>query len=253
MRRAAQFLWFTVAAVAVAPAVRADRVDDLARIHVEALGGRERIAALAAMRASGEVDTGGKRVRFTLTAARPDRVRLETAGGGSRTLVQATDGREPPWEFDTGSWPPRYQTMPENVARAFAADAEFDDPLVAGRARGFEFEYAGDAQIEGHAYLRVLVKRNPGQSFAILIDADTYMIAMRTEKRQGAGGKATQIVTRYEDYRPVDGVLLPHRITVTVDGRVLQQTVIEAIIANPELTVETFTRPKSAIDAAPRK
>ncbi|HUR58442.1 MAG TPA: hypothetical protein VM029_12070, partial [Opitutaceae bacterium] len=40
---------------------------DVARIHVEAIGGRQRIDALRALRASGSVITGGKRVRFLLT------------------------------------------------------------------------------------------------------------------------------------------------------------------------------------------
>src|SRR4051812_3711459 len=82
-------------------AARADTGEELARIHVEAIGGKQRIAALVALRATGSVVAGGKQVRFTLTAARPAKVRLETESGG-RTLVQASDGAEPPWEFDTG-------------------------------------------------------------------------------------------------------------------------------------------------------
>ncbi len=238
--------WLTLLVLLVATVARADRADDLVRIHVEALGGRERINALAAMRATGDVVTAAGRVRFNLIAARPNRVRLETAGAGTRSLVQASDGQEPPWEFDTGNWPPRYTTMPENVGRTFAADAEFDDPLVAGATRGFAFEYAGETEVDGRKYLRVLVTRKPAESYAVLLDSDTYMIAMRAEKRQVAPGKAVQIVTHYDDYRPVDGVLLPHKITVTVDGKITQQTLVDDVTPNPELTPETFTRPKAA-------
>lgn len=235
-------VWFALALGASA-AAGADRVADLARIHLEAMGGRQRVEALKALRATGTVTSGGKRVRFTLIAARPARVRVETENGG-RTLVQATDGEEPPWEFGNGSWPPRYQPMRDNVAKTFAADAEFDDPLVAGAKRGFTYEYGGEAELNGKKLLRVLVTRKRIDTFSVLLDPDTYLIVARTEQRHSTFGRVLQIVTRYEDFRPVDGVLLPHEITVSMDGRVTQQTKIEQIIANPKLTDDTFTRPK---------
>src|SRR5471032_3339999 len=64
---------------------RADQAADIARIHLEAIGGRERVDKLRGLRVTGFVVVGDKRVRFVMIAARPDRVRLETASDG-RTL-----------------------------------------------------------------------------------------------------------------------------------------------------------------------
>jgi hypothetical protein len=151
---------------------------------------------------------------------------------------------EPPWEFDTGTWPPRYREMSEPAARAFTADAEFDDPLVAGPARGFTLEYAGEVEVEGRTLLRVLVTRKLADTFALLLDEETYFILFRVEQRTTAGGLKRQIVTRYDDFRPVEGVLLPHRVTLLTDGRMEQQMIMEKIETNPDVTPETFTRPK---------
>jgi hypothetical protein len=221
----------------------ADRAQELARIHVEAIGGRERIEKLAALRATGQVRAGGKQVRFTMTAARPDKVRLETEAGG-RTLVQGTDGVGPAWEFDTGTWPPQYRDMAAANAKTFVADAEFDDPLVAGKARGYTFDYAGEMEANGRTMLRLLVTRNLRETYSVFLDSRTYFIVMRAEERTTAGGRKTHVVTHYDDFRPVEGVLLPHQITVAVDGRMTQQTNITRIDANPSLGAETFTRPK---------
>ena len=84
--------WFLLA-MAVA---RADQAADIVQIHLEAVGGRQRLAALTGLRMSGVVIMGEQRVRFTMIAARPNRVRLETEGNG-RTLVNASDGVEPAW------------------------------------------------------------------------------------------------------------------------------------------------------------
>lgn len=232
-------------AFAATSRLHASRAEDLARIHIEAMGGRQRIEALAALRATGEVMAGGKRLRFVLFAARPNRVRVETQSGG-RTLVQATDGVEPPWEFDTGKWPPVYQPMADANVKTFTADAEFDDPLIAGEARGYTFEYAGEVEVDGRKLLRVLITRQAGEAFSLLLDASTYLIVLRVEQRQTPAGRVSQVVTRFADFRPVEGVLLPHEVTLMVDGKVAQTTRVERIDANPEITGQTFTRPKPA-------
>jgi hypothetical protein len=152
-----------------------------------------------------------------------------------------------PWKFDATVSPPRYQAMAEAEGRLFSADAEFDDPLVAGAARGFGFDFAGEVEIAGHKMLRVLVTRKLTETFAILVDADTYFIVAKIEQRQSAGGRRVEIVTRYDDYRPVAGVLLPHRVAVMTDGKLVQQTLIERVEANPEVKSETFARPLVAL------
>jgi len=242
--RLARRLLFSVLVFAVAP-LRADQAADIAQIHLEAIGGRQRIAALHSLRISGIVVLGEKHVRFTLIAARPDRVRLETADDG-RTLINVSDGEEPAWELDTGTRPPRYRPMSEAAAKAFTADAEFDDPLVAGPARGFTLEFAGETEVDGRKLLRVLVTRKLNDTFSLLLDEETYFIVMRVERRMAADGRSRQIVARYDDFRPVEGVLLAHRVTLMTDGRTEQQMIMEKIETNPELTPETFTRPKAA-------
>lgn len=224
--------------------------EDVARIHIEAMGGAGRIAALAAFRATGHATVGGKRVRFTMVAERPNRVRLEMRDG-SRTLVQATDGIEPPWEHDTATSPSRPRVMTGTVARVFASDAEFDNPLVAGASRGYVFDFAGHAEADGRKLLRVLVTRNLVETFSLLVDPETYLIAMRVEDRTSAAGRRIQIVTRFDDFRPVDGVLLPHRITVAVDDTVTQQTTIDRVDGNPELSPNTFSMPQGDFRGLP--
>jgi hypothetical protein len=227
-----------------AAGLQADRAVELALIHTEAIGGLKRIEALKAIRVTGHVATvGGAQVRFTMVAARPALVRLETERGG-RTLVQGTDGVEPAWEFDTGTWPPQYRAMNAAVAKTFVADAEFDDPLVAGASRGYTFDFAGEMEVGGRKLLRVLVTRKLADTFSVLLDDETFFIVMRIEHRESAGGRRLQLVTHYEDFRPVEGVLLPHTVTLAIDGRATQQTKIARIEANPEVVEGTFSRPK---------
>lgn len=244
-----RFWFIPVGFILATVLLRADRAQELALIHTEAIGGQKRIEALKSIRATGHVAvTGGAQVRFTMLAARPALLRLETERGG-RTLVQGTDAVEPAWEFDTGTWPPQYRSMNASVAKTFVADAEFDDPLVAGEARGYTLDFAGEMVVDGRKLLRVLVTRKLADTFSVLLDDETFFIVMRIEHRESAGGRRLQLVTHYDDFRPVEGVLLPHTVTLAVDGRATQQTKIAKIEANPKLAEGTFSRPKVSAPA----
>jgi hypothetical protein len=220
----------------------ADRVQELTELHLAAMGGPERVAALQSLRATGEVVAGGKRVRFTLLAARPSRVRLETESDG-RILVQGADGVEPPWESEPTATPPRSGFMAAATARTFGADGEFDDPLVAGGARGYTIEDAGFGEADGRRCARLLVTRGMTDTFHLFLDPVTYLIVLRTEQRTTAVGRRVEIATRYGDFRPVEGVLLPHLIEVSIDGRVTQQTQINRVEPNPPHDPGVFRRP----------
>jgi hypothetical protein len=244
LSRGHRFLLGLALAVALAIPGRADPATEIARIHLEAIGGAERMAALKSLRFTGLVVVGNKRMKFTMIAARPDRIRLETEAEG-RTLVHASDGVQPPWEFDTGTWPPKFRDMDEANARSFTADAEFDDPLIAGAKRGFALDFAGEVEVGQRKLLRILVTRNLRDTFSVLLDPETYFIVMRVDDRTTTAGRKRQIVTRYDDFRPVDGVLLPHRVTLLTDNRVEQQMLMERVETNLAVRPEMFTRPKA--------
>lgn len=234
-------------AFGVSIALADPRVDDVAQIHLEAIGGRERVAALNALRATGQVSAAGQTLTFRMVAARPARLRLETESGG-RIRVQGTDGVRPAWEFDSAQARSGARAMSDSVARTFVSDAEFDDPLIAGRERGFTLEFAGESEVDGRKQFRVLVTRAGSEPCTLGVDASSYLIVQRTEQRATAIGRKVQVVTRYADFRPVEGVLLPHEVTTSVDGRVTQQTTIVRLDANPRLSPDDFAPigPKSA-------
>ncbi len=231
--------------------LRADsRVTDLIEIHREAIGGGERIAALTTLRASGRVLVGGTRLHFHLTAARPNRIRLETAAGG-RIRIQGFDGTGQAWETDSASTERKPRPLAVGSAKTFVADAEFDDPLIAGAERGYRFDFAGEQEKDGRKCFRLLVTRQLTETFTLLVDAATYFVVSRVELRLSPGGRKVPLVTDWSDFRPVAGVLLAHRIIVTMDGRALQETQITEIEANPVLASDHFGQPAAPFAVSP--
>lgn len=220
------------------PGLRADRADDIARIHIEAIGGRMRINLVTTLAATGRVEIDGREMNFRLLAERPNRLWMETEFAGRR-LVQGTDGESPPWQFNPDDQPVMVTRLTGQQARDFAADAEFDDPLVDYAERGYVLDYAGEATVDGRKVLKLLVTRRLVDSYFLLVDAETYFITRRVTP-EVRGGLEVVRETIYDDFRPVGGVIMPHRITVRVGDRLLHDTIMVTVTPNARVPAGSF-------------
>lgn len=220
---------------------RADQAEEVARIHTEAIGGRQRMNQLQSLRATGRVEIDGRVMTFALLAERPNRLRMETNAGGRR-IVQATNGTDAPWQLLSDDQPPRVTQLQDFAAREFAADAEFDDPLVDFAARGYALDYAGVAQVGDRPVIRLLVTRRLVDSFELLVDAETYFILKRVT-RQVRQGREVVTEILFDDHRPVGGVIIPHRFLKYADGRLLYESRFESVEANVPVPPGSFDPP----------
>jgi hypothetical protein len=221
---------------------RADFAKDLARIHTEAVGGRERIDALKTLKATGVTRNERGDLRFVFWSARPDRIRTEVTSG-SRTITQVWDGKNEPWMADSQSR--RITVLTGDRAEELKVEAEFDDPLLAGPDRRVSLDYGGEVEVAGREFLKILVTQNFTEQSFIYLDPTTYLILMRDVVRRRGGGEMV-LRTTYSDFRPVSGVLLPHRLVVYRDGKWLHETVIDRMEPNPRLPDDIFKRPAVA-------
>lgn len=226
-----------------ATSLRADFVKDLAQNHTEAVGGRARVDALKSLKATGATRSERGELRFVLWAARPNKIRTEITSGMT-TLVQAWDGVGSPWAMDLGSL--KSSSMPRlEEEEAFKVDAEFDDPLLAGPTRQVSLDYSGPVRVNGRELIKVLVVQNFTATSLLFLDPATYLIVRRDVIRK-KGAKEVRVQTDYSDFRAVGGVIMAHRLVVTLDGKRLHETVIDRIEPNPVLPADLFKLPANA-------
>jgi hypothetical protein len=235
--------------MALTSAAWADQAGDLARLHTEAIGGAARIAQLSALQATGTVRIAERTLRIGLVAQRPNRVRTIVQAQGYM-LIQAYDGVNPPWQIDVSAKSSGPQSIGEAAAHEFINDAEFDDPLVSPPERGYSIDYAGTTEANGRRVFRLLVTHRLTETFELELDGDTYFIIRRLSTRTLADGREIKLETRYADFRPVAGVVVPFRIGVYVGDRLLNETVLESVEANPPLEAAVFSRPAPAEEKA---
>jgi hypothetical protein len=228
--------------MALTTAAWGDQAADLARLHTEAIGGAARIAQLTALQATGSIKIGGRTLRMGLVAQRPNRVRTIVQAEGYM-LTQAYDGVNPPWQIDASAKSLEPRLLSEEVAREFINDAEFDDPLVSPSERGYSIDFAGTTEANGRRIYRLLITHKFTETFELELDAETYFIVRRLSTRVQPGGREIPLETRFADFRPVAGVIVPYRIAVYAGDRLLHETLLESVEANPPLLPSVFSRP----------
>ncbi|HTJ77907.1 MAG TPA: hypothetical protein VL357_02850 [Rariglobus sp.] len=219
--------------------LRADFSDDLARIHLESIGGRQQLLALKSLKATGVTKIGGEELHFVMWAARPNLIRTETTSNG-RVLTQGYDGANPPWLVDSKNG--LVHVMGAVAARAFSADADFDDPLVLRGGRQISLDYAGETEIDGKPVFKLIVIENFTETSFIYLDRFTYFLIRHEVVKSGPRGPEI-VATDYSDFSPVNGIMLAHRITEKAGGRVRYETILDQIDANPVITPGLFSKP----------
>ena len=217
-----------------------DLAGDIARIHIEAIGGQARVERLHSVRAAGMVRAADQEMEFQMWAARPTRVRIEITRGAV-TLIQGWDGENEPWiQEGNGA---QLITMQGQLAADFKADSYFDDPLFQLKERGFSVEYAGEQEVEGGSLVKLLVTRSPSDQVTLYLASDTYFIVRQDRSKRLLNGQVEETQTYFDDFRPVLGVTMPHAITVQSGDTVLNQTVLNWMEPNPPVEAGFYSKP----------
>ncbi len=244
MRLFLRILPWAIASGLIGTSLRAEALAvDIARIHVEAIGGQERVDRLESFRAAGQSRLGEVTLDFQMWAARPRSIRIEVMMG-NQTLVQGWDGYAEPWIKGGMEGDP--QPMPANVKERFKSESDFDTALVNPVKRGFALEYAGEDEVDGRPVVKLLATRNLTDQSTLFLAADTYFIVRQDRVRFSADGVRVETQTYYDDFRPVLGVIMPHQISVYEDGRLSSSVTLNWIEPNPPMEPEMF-------GASPRK
>ena len=232
-------LFFLSFLLAAAPA-QAQLGQEIGQKHAARAG--DKLAALTALRAEGRTFINEEVVPFTLVAERPNRLRVESFTP-LRRVVQVYDGAGKPWISHTELKAGAPQEMNEADAKDFIANADFDGPLVNFAVKGYSVDYAGEELIGGRTADKLLLMNKSDNIFFLWVDTENYEVVKRTAYRV-FGGQRVAVDTLFKDFREVGGVLQPHRIETTANGRTLYIMLIDRMEPNPPaIPPETFARP----------
>jgi outer membrane lipoprotein-sorting protein len=237
IKRTAVALAVLALAAAHAVPAAAQTVNELVEKHLASRGGAAKWKSIQTQTMTGVATVQGMELPIIMYAKRPNLVRqelaLELPGQPAVVLVSVFDGARA-WSINplTGSTAAQEVTGAE--ADATRDQADFDGSLIDYEAKGHTVELVGRVMVGGKQahHLKVTRKNQPVQHY--YLDPDTFVeLKVATE-----GAMASQ--TELSDYRPVDGILVPHFIRVIADGMVRADVRVDKIEFNPTLADSLF-------------
>jgi hypothetical protein len=216
--------------------------DEIVSRHIEARGGAEKIRGLRSIVYRGKYRERDHEGDAVMALMRPF---YKLVGDPDRPNGSFAEG------YDGSAW--EYYGDPGFVVRTVGAAAAatrhglaVDGPLFEYREKGSTVEAAGMETVGGRSAWRLRVTMRDGFAEDEFIDGETWMlIASRKVAPVHAFGPSVASETRFDDFRPVAGVLFPfaNREVEIATGRVLSQMEWTSIVANRQIDLRVFSPP----------
>jgi len=241
--------FLAVALLTAGSTATAQTVEDVVRRYLDARGGIVKLRSVQGLRLSGTMELSGVSAPFTLELKRPGKMRTEFTVEG-QTGIRAWDGRVAWKRLPLPGEAPRAMD-PDEAAEA-RAEADVDlSPLVDFRAKGYSVELAGRDRLPGGDTWKLVVRGPDGPPRTLHLDARTHLTVQVVDRRD-LDGREVEFVTEVGDYRPVSGLVFPHRMEVGPKGSPdRQRLVIRRIEVNPPLDDSRFAMPVPPPAGAP--
>jgi len=219
-------------------------VDQIVERHLQALGGRDKIAAVHSV-VQHLVYREGSLVIPDAFIARM-RPYYKTIGDPKDKTTEINEG------YDGSAW--EYYADPGVVLRTVGAAAaatrhstEIIDSLVDYKSLGTRIEMAGLDAFAGNPAYKLHVTLADGFEKDVFIDQQSFLIiGDRRSAPIHAFGASVRSENRIGDYRSVNGVLFPYTIREIEigSGRELNSNTVQSIVVNEQLDPSFFSPPQ---------
>jgi outer membrane lipoprotein-sorting protein len=247
--------WLPVIAVAaivscgaMQTAAQAQSAEELVSKNLTAKGGVARLKSVPGFRIMARVllPTAGLEFPAVITTKRPNRFYQESTIRGTK-VIAGYDG-EKGWILNPLMGGLVAQEMQGSRLEMLKRQLDLEGPLVDYKAKGTTVEVAGHDSIEGKPVTKLKVTPKDGFVEYFYVDDETGLEA-KTIKQIKDGDGVTTLETRYSNYQPVDGVMLPHIVEQKAAGQVLTFTIEKVEIAN-SVDDTLFKMPDSSTQAS---
>jgi hypothetical protein len=251
MRKIVGFVGVFALLAAVGPA----RADDDAKLReivakaIKAHGGEDTLKKLQASvtKTKGKFYGLGEAIDYTGETAvqLPDRIRTEVAGtanGQEFKFYQIVKGDKGWMKFGDDTM----ELSKEMIAEAkeqlnVAAIAH----LTVLTGKGYKLSSLGDVKVGDREAVGVRVEREGFRPVSLFFDKGNGML-VKTETRGKdlmRGGEEYTSETFYKDYKKVDGLMVPHKITIKRDGKDFVESETTEVKPSEKLDDATFAKP----------
>lgn len=218
---------------------RQDPTDGIVAAVLQAYGGREAVGKITSVIAKGKIADflTGMQGHYARYYERPGKLRIEVmpAQGGEVRILNGERG----WQAGPQGFVEASRPMLQSMIYQYSS---LDLPM--GFAdRSYEVKLGGMRLFDGRETYLLLVTLKDAPPLKVFVDVRTSLIArVAADFSMGMMG-ASELATEYADFRPVEGVLFPHRLINYAGGTKLSEIVLSVIRLNRKIPDFLFSAP----------
>jgi outer membrane lipoprotein-sorting protein len=226
--------------------VNAQSADEIIETYFENTGGAENWANVQGMKMNASINQMGiEMVQFK------DKMYTKISVQGMEIKQGVFDG-ETLWSTNFMSMKAEKSDQ-EDVDNVRNELAEFPDPFLNYREKGFTVELMGTESIEGSDVFKIKLTKTPmvidGEEIPNVsiyyFDSENYVPIMVHEEVMDGPGKGMIMESKMSDYQEVEGLYMPFSMTQGVKDQPGQPITISSIELNPTVDESEFEFPES--------
>ena len=206
------------------------------------VAGLNKILQTNSIVANGKAVQMGMEFPITMYQKRPMKVRMEAEIQGMK-MVQAYNGETGwaimPW---TGSLEP--QDMSPDQVKGMKQMADMEGDLYNWEEKGFTLTLEGEEEMEGTPAYKLKLEKSDGDIFTYFIDSDNFVI-LKVDAKVMIQGTPIETSSYYSNYKPVEGMIMPHSIETRMGGEIQMSMVIDGYEINTEIADNLFEKSDS--------
>jgi outer membrane lipoprotein-sorting protein len=222
--------------------LRAQTLEEVLAKNYQAHGGLDKLKAITSWKMKGKIviPAQGMEMPMEMWQKSPDKMRVEAVFQGKK-IVQAYDGRKAWWIMPFLSEEP--QEMSPEQAKLFKEQADFENPLVVYKQKGYKLELLGKEDMEGTPVFKLKLTKTDGKEILFYLDAESG-IELKSSMSMKVGEADALVEVLYGDYKLVDGHMMPFAIENKTNGQTQMQMTMESVEINPALDDSFFSMPE---------
>jgi len=226
-------LCVSIALVACPSVTQAQSAAKVIERHIEAIGGKEAIEKIGSTDLSGSISSAdGRSGSFTQRSKRPQLFSVSLSWADSRWRA-GFNGRAA-WQDDPLDG---VRTLYGEAASRVRAEASYANTRLLVPEKINRVEITGRDQMRGHAVIVLVAITPDGMKRTLFFDAKTYLLLK--DEQQTTDGVEERF---FDDYRPVDRVMEPHRIEWHRNGETFR-VAVEHVAHNAPVDDRVFDFP----------
>lgn len=219
----------------------AQTLDEILTKNYQARGGLDKLKAMTAMKMSGKIviPARGMEMPMVMWQKNPNKMRIESTFQ-EKVIIQAYDGQKAWWIMPFMA--PDAQEMSQEQMDQFKDQADFENPLVVYKEKGYKLELLGKGDLEGTPVFKLKLTKTDGREIYFYLDAASG-IELKSTMALKSGANETMNEIIFGDYKPVNGLMMPFHIENKTNGKTQMQLIMTTIEINLVIDDAIFVMP----------